>query len=75
MLKNNNQTTNVDSFVGTTHKLLKSIEDEQMGEIKINGVVWNVVSKNGKTIEKDSKIKILDIQGNKFIVEEEKQNV
>ena len=41
MLKNNNQTTNIDSLVGTVHRLLKTIEDDNMGEIKINGIVWN----------------------------------
>ena len=75
MLKNNNQTTNIDSLVGTVHKLLKPIEDDNMGEIKINGIVWNVVSKRNQVIKKDTKVKILEIKGNKFIVEEEKGNV
>lgn len=75
MLKNNNQTTNIDSLVGTVHKLLKTIEDDNMGEIKINGIVWNVVSKKNQVIKKDAKVKILEIKGNKFIVEEEKGNV
>ena len=74
MLKNNKETTNLDSLIGTTHKLLKEV-DEEPGEIKINGVVWRVFSKNKKPIAENKKVKILEIDGNKFIVEEEKENV
>ena len=39
------------------------------------GVVWRVFSKNKKPIAENKKVKILEIDGNKFIVEEEKENV
>lgn len=73
MLKNNQEKTNLDSFIGTTHKLLKEI-NEDLGEIKINGVVWRVSSKNKKPISENKKVKILELDGNKFIVEEVKED-
>lgn len=74
MLKNNKEKTNLDSVIGTIHKLTKAI-NEDYGEIKINGVIWRVVSKNNKPINERSKVKILEIDGNKFIVEEIKEDV
>lgn len=68
LLKNTNEKTNVDSVVGTTHKLLKSITKDEPGEIKINGVVWTVISKNGSSIKKDAEVKIEKVDGNKLIV-------
>ena len=74
MLKNNKETSNLDSLIGTVHKLSKSI-DEDFGEIKINGVIWRVFSKNKKPIAENAKVKILEIEGNKFKVEEIKEDV
>ena len=73
MLKNNHEKTNLDSVIGTTHKLLKKI-DEEPGEVKINGVVWRVSSKNKKPISENKKVKIIELDGNKFIVEEVKED-
>ena len=74
MLKNNKENTNLESLKGTIHKLIKAVDEDQLGEIKINGVVWRVSSKNNKTIAENSKVQIVDIEGNKFIVEEKKEN-
>jgi membrane protein implicated in regulation of membrane protease activity len=68
-LKNSKEKTNLDSLVGTVHTLVKEIKDECPGEIKINGVIWRVVSKNQKAISVGEKVKIVEIDGNKFIVE------
>ena len=61
--------TNVDSLVGSVHELLKEVNSKELGEIKINGVIWRVVSKNSETIEVGSNVKIIEVQGNKFVVE------
>ena len=72
MLKNNKQNTNLDSLIGTVHKLSKAVDEDELGEIKINGVVWRVTSK--KAISENAKVKILSVEGNKFVVEEVKEN-
>ena len=74
MLKTSTEKTNLESLIGTTQKLTKSISEDGYGEIKINGVYWRVSSTNKQSIEENQKVKIVKIDGNKFIVEEIKEN-
>lgn len=62
--------TNLNSFIGKEFKLEKTIEPFSKGEIKINGVAWDCDTKNNSKIEKGKIIIIKEIQGNKLIVEE-----
>lgn len=68
MLKNTKEKTNLDSIIGTTHTLQKEISKTNSGEIKINGVVWRVVSESGEEIPEGETVQIVEIQGNKFVV-------
>ena len=63
--------TNIDTIIGTKTKLLSDISEDEMGTIKVNGVVWNVKTENNEIIKKDEYVKILKIEGNKLIVEKE----
>lgn len=60
--------TNLDAIVGTVHKLLKKVDDDELGSIKINGVEWSVKSVNDETIEAGNYVEIVSVDGNKFIV-------
>ena len=71
LFKDKDEKTNVDSVVGTTHVLESAISGETPGEVKVNGVSWRAVSKSGEDIEKGEKVVIVEVQGNKFIVEKE----
>lgn len=71
LLKNSHTKTNVDSVVGTVHTLIGEISQDKAGEIKINGISWRVISKNNENIAVGEKVKILEVQGNKFLVERE----
>lgn len=62
--------TNLNSFIGKEFKLEKTIEPFSKGEIKINGVAWDCDTKDNSKIEKGKIIIIKEIQGNKLIVEE-----
>lgn len=64
--------TNVDSLVGRTFELIKDVEELSVGEVKINGVYWDCESIDNKKIEKGKKVKVIEIKGNKLIVEEVK---
>ena len=64
--------TNLDSLIGKEYKLIKTIEKYSVGEVKINGVLWDCESKNGDIIAKNQTVKIVAINGNKLIVEEVK---
>lgn len=66
--KNNNEKTNVDEFIGKTFKLLTEITESTPGTIKIHGVIWNVVTEDDSSIEKDNYVTIVRVKGNKFIV-------
>lgn len=73
LLKNTDQKTNIDSVVGTTHKLLESIEPEKAGSIKINGVIWTAVCEDeNKTLKENEFVKIVKVSGNKLIVKSAK---
>ena len=72
-LKNNKETTNLDSVIGTIHTLQKEISPENPGEVKLNGVIWRAVSKDDETINSGEKVKIIEVQGNKFIVKKENE--
>lgn len=67
-LKNNKETTNLDSVIGTVHTLQSDIGEENAGEIKLNGVVWRAVSKDNEKISAGEKVEIVEVQGNKFLV-------
>lgn len=68
LLKNSKEKTNSESLIGTIHKLSSGLSEDVAGEIKINGIVWRAVGKDGETIDAGSEVEILEIQGNKFIV-------
>jgi len=67
-LKGDTLKTNSESVVGNAYTLLSDITQDEMGTIKINGVVWNVITNNNETIEKGEKVEIVGLKGNKYIV-------
>lgn len=68
LLKGNNEKTNSDSLVGKKVKLVKAIIGNEVGEVKINGVVWNAISVDGGDLNQDEIVEIVEITGNKIIV-------
>ena len=71
LLQNSKEKTNMDLIIGSTHRLLKAVSEDGVGEIKVNGVVWNVSSSNGQEIAEGEKVKIIEVKGNKLIAEKE----
>jgi len=68
LLKNSGAKTNASGVVGKKFKLQSAITEEKAGTIKINDVVWNVVSEDGGPIEEGSQVEIVEIKGNKYVV-------
>ena len=62
--------TNSDEFIGQRVKLISKVTKFEMGTVKINSVVYNVVLPDDieEEIEADSIVEIVSIKGNKFIV-------
>ena len=66
--KGDNFKSNTDSLVGKKYKLLKAINDDEKGSIKINDVELTAVTEDDSTIEKGEMVEIVKIKGNKVIV-------
>lgn len=77
MIKNkrgNRIATNMDRFIGKQAKLNKEITEFSWGEVKIDGIVWNVTTIDGSFIEKEKLVEVLAIEGSKLIVKEIKED-
>ncbi len=59
--------TNLDQVIGKTGVVTEDILEDEIGEVKVLGKRWSAVS--DKKIVKDSKVKILSIDGVKLKVE------
>jgi membrane protein implicated in regulation of membrane protease activity len=64
---------NADSAVGMEFELLTPIQFNSPGSIKVNDVIWNVVSEDQSvTIPEKTIVKVVGLKGNKYIVKEKK---
>ena len=69
LLKNMNTKTNVDAYAGKRSKLLKAIgTDENYGEVRFNGVIWQAMSDSGEEIEAGTEVEVVRVEGNKMVV-------
>lgn len=76
LLKNAKEKTNLDSLVGKQFKLIDPIDGQNdTGTIKVNGVVWSVVSQDEKPIASGERVEIIEVSGNKFVVKQVVQKV
>jgi membrane protein implicated in regulation of membrane protease activity len=66
--------TNVYALIGTEAKVTEDIDPESnTGRVKIRGEEWSALSKDGKKISSGSLVKVLQVSGNKVIVQPLKQ--
>ncbi len=69
--KNNTVSTNADRLIGQTGVVISEIKtDQDVGQVKVMGEIWSAKAKNAP-VSKDSKVKVLSIEGVKLIVEPE----
>lgn len=70
-----NQTiaTNVDKLIGMTGIVTKQISNEEKGEIKVDFKNWSAITRQNKVFKEGEKVVIVDIVGNKMIIEEIKE--
>lgn len=68
--KNHHEPTNADTAIGKICIVTEDIDNlASLGQVKLDGMVWTARSKEGETIKKGSKAKVLSIEGVKLIVE------
>lgn len=61
---------NADSVIGKEFELLTSIDFNQPGTIRVNGIIWNVITQDErKQVPQGSTVKIIKLEGNKYVVE------
>jgi len=60
--------TNVKALVNKIGKVTQKIPTNEKGYVKIGGEEWAAVSRDNKEIEKDARVIVSDIEGNKVIV-------
>ena len=67
-----NQTipTNSDRLIGMTAVVTKEILEDEKGEVKAEFQKWPAISKNNKSFSVGEKVLIVEISGNKLVVEE-----
>lgn len=63
--------TNVYALKGQVGRVTKQIPVDGKGYVKVGSEEWSAISQDGSAIELDETVKVLDIEGNKLIVEKE----
>ncbi len=63
--------TNSDRVIGKTGEVTKKIDNNSYGEVKVFGNTWTATSK--EVIDVGEKVKVLNIEGVKLIVEREEK--
>ena len=66
--------TNIDKQIGLKTKLIDRISEDDLGSIKINGIIYSAKSENDEIIESGTEVEIVKVEGNKMIVKEIKTN-
>ena len=70
---NKNVMLNADAVVGKEFKLLTPISFDNAGSIKVNDVVWSVITCNKHDeVPEGTVVIVKEIKGNKYIVEVKK---
>lgn len=74
LLSGSEESTNVDALKGKIGTVVKTIPADGRGYVKVGGEEWSAVSKDEKKIEKNKKVIIEKIEGNKLIVLPEQED-
>ena len=61
------EATNYGKYIGKTGVVTREITSNDFGEVKVDGTIWT--AKSSKKIKIGQKVKVLDIEGVKLIVE------
>ncbi len=68
--KNGKTATNADMVIGKTGIVTEEITNDKFaGSVKVAGQMWSAVTADGSEIPKNSKVKIIKIDGVKLVVE------
>lgn len=60
--------TNTAELIGKRVRLIKGYTEDELGEVKINGVVWTAEVESGEAIAEGEQVEISTVRGNRIIV-------
>lgn len=60
--------TNCNELIGKSALVIEEITDKNMGKVKVSGQIWSALNKDKGTIDADSEVEVLSIEGVKLIV-------
>ena len=70
LFKSNDVSTNIDSIIGKTGIVTKTINNiEGKGQVKVQGEIWTAISTNDEIIEEKTNIKVISVDGVKLKVQ------
>lgn len=73
MQKRNGNETNLELILNHNAIVIEEINNDlSLGAVRINGIIWNARSLDGKIIEDGALVSVVKIDGNKLIVEKNK---
>ena len=64
----NSSKEHLNTVVGMKVKMIENADEDNLGTIKINDVVWSAKSEDGTPLSKGEMVEIVKISGNKAIV-------
>ncbi len=74
-LKIGHAKTNYETYIGKQGYVVEAIDTIRgKGQVKVDGLIWSARSSDNKTIELNTKVKVMDVKGVKLIVETIKEN-
>lgn len=68
----NTNPTNLDRVIGMTGIVTEDIEEDEVGEVKVDGKLWSAISEDNQQIKKGQKVEILEIKSTKLVVKKNK---
>jgi membrane protein implicated in regulation of membrane protease activity len=74
VLKIGHNKTNIDALIGQTGFVVKNIEANTVGQVKLAGQIWTAKGPGLETFEVDDKVEVLAIEGVKLIVRKADQS-
>lgn len=60
--------TNCNNLIGKFALVTEEVTDKNIGKVKVDGQIWSALNKDKGTIDADSEVEVLSIEGVKLIV-------
>jgi len=66
--------TNVEALAGKKGVVLKTLERNKIGKVKIRGEVWSAVAQGAEVLHEQAIVEVVGVEGNKLVVKAVKES-